>query len=314
MEVINNFSEIKVKKPLALVLGNFDGVHKGHQALINKCVYESRINGWEPSVLTFEPHPSVVLKGTSSIKFLSTLNQKKELMEKIGVKNLFLMPFNHETAAIEPENFIKKYLIDIFKAKKIYVGFNYTFGKKGKGTPHLLETEGSKWGYQVYVMDPVELDGEIVSSTVIREKYAAGRIEEVYKFLGYWPTLEGTVVSGDKRGRLLGYPTANLKLADSILLPAYGVYAALVELEGKMISAVVNIGTKPTFNSSSVTIEVHILDFHSNLYNKKLKIKLLKRIRPERCFKDGNELQKQISQDVITARSIISHHLKYLRI
>lgn len=306
MKVMKNFSQIKPEKPLALVLGNFDGVHKGHQALIKKCIQEAQDNAWEPCVLTFEPHPSLVLQDSTSIKFLSTLEQKKELMEKLGVKYLFLMPFNLEIAAIEPQDFIKKYLVDLLKVKKIYVGFNYTFGQKGQGTPQLLKTESTKWGYQVYVMEPVVLEGDIVSSTLIREKYAAGKIEEVHRFLGYWPSLKGKVVSGKQRGRLLGYPTANLSLPDSVLLPSYGVYAVLVEGEKKLIPAVANIGTKPTFKSSSITIEVHILDFHENIYDKELKIKLIKKIRPVKCYKDSTELQKQISRDVITARTILS--------
>lgn len=314
MQILHNFTELKfieLKKqqiPLAMALGNFDGVHKGHQALLKNCIEESRINSWSSAVLLWNPHPAQVLKGESQIEFLNTAEQKYQLMEALGMQYLFSLPFDAQIAALSPVEFVQKYLIDLFGVKKVFIGFNYSFGQKGKGTPELLQTLGKKKGFAVSVTEPVYVAGEVVSSSLIRQKFREGNIPAAAQLLGYDPVLEGKVVTGKHRGSGMGFPTANIEVAEEQILPSFGVYAALAEYKGMFLPAVLNIGVKPTFNGNQVTVEVHILDFSKNIYKQDLKVKLIKKIRDEQKFSSKDELKKQINVDIERARSILPKH------
>lgn len=303
MQIIDNFTtENLFSKPLAMALGNFDGVHRGHQALIKKCVQECQDYSWHSAVFTLHPHPSMMKEQNEGMKLLNTIPEKAARIEKLAVNYLLLFPFNKQTAAITPEDFIKEYLVDRFHVKKIYVGFNYSFGREGQGTPHLLKEMGKQYGFDVFILDPVVVDQEVVSSTMIRQKYREGDVHNAAKLLGYWPTLEGIVTLGDQRGKSLGFPTANLAIKESLLLPAFGVYAAWAEHNGTMYPAIVNIGIKPTFQSIQPTVEVHIFQYQENLYGQKLAVHLLNYIRAEQRFDNPQQLQKQVELDIQTVR------------
>lgn len=306
MKIITNLEDMgKITKPLALALGNFDGVHRGHQYLIGSCVAESAANNLIPGVLTFEPHPGLVL-GKKEFKLLNTGMQKYRLIEKLGAEYLFLLPFNGSFADTTPESFVTEYLVKLFRVRKVYVGFNYSFGHKGMGNPALLQSMGKTLGFAVKVIEPVVIDGEIVSSTLVRQKYCQGDLRSARKLLGYWPQIEGKVVPGSKRGRILGFPTANISVSEDILLPAEGVYAAFAEYQGRLYQGVVNIGCKPTFNDPGNSVEIHIFDFREEIYGEVLRVHLIERIRPVLKFTDGNQLKIQIEKDSQKARDILA--------
>lgn len=305
MQILNNFTEKERQQvPLAMALGNFDGVHKGHQLLLHNCVKESQINSWSSAVLLWNPHPAQILKSEQKMKFLNTPEQKYQLMEALGIRYLFLLPFNAQIAALSPVEFVQKYLVDLLGVKKVFVGFNYSFGQKGSGTPELLQTLGKERGFAVAVTEPVQVDGELVSSSLIRQKFREGDIPAAAKLLGYDPVLEGKVVTGKQRGSGMGFPTANIEVAEEHILPSFGVYAALAEYEGVFLPAVLNIGVKPTFDSNQVTVEVHILGFSKNIYKQDLKVKLIKKIRAEQKFRSKDELKRQICCDIEITRQI----------
>lgn len=306
MEIIRNLEEVKkINRPLAIALGNFDGVHKGHQQLIGRCVEESKKHGLIPCVLTFDPHPNLIL-GNKKVRLLNTSKQKFRMIEKLGAEYLFLISFDKSFADTSPESFIEDYLVKVFNVKKIYVGFNYTFGHKGLGNPALLDSMGKRYGFDVSVIEPVIINKQIVSSTLIRLKYEEGDIAAVRELLGDWPILEGEVIPGYKRGRDMGFPTANLNIPDHILLPADGVYAAFTEYMNKVYQGVVNIGAKPTFNDFRPSVEINIFDFADQIYSEALMVHLVKRIRPVKKFTDITDLKEQIHKDSQQARVILT--------
>lgn len=306
MEIIKNLDDVKkIKGNLAIALGNFDGVHKGHQYLIGNCVEESKNKGLIPCVLTFEPHPNLVL-GSKSFRLLNTLEQKLRMIEKLGVKYVFLIPFDQGFADTSPDDFVKNYLVKVFNVKKIFVGFNYSFGHKGQGNPALLEKMGKEYGFSVRVIEPVFINEQVVSSTLIRTKYKEGDIASAQELLGYWPILEGDVIPGFKRGRVMGFPTANLNVSEHILLPVDGVYAAFSEYRNVLYKGVVNIGAKPTFGDFNSSIEINIFDFEGEIYSENLRLHLVKGIRPVMKFTDSNQLKQQIQLDSEQAKIILT--------
>jgi riboflavin kinase/FMN adenylyltransferase len=310
MEIIKNLTEIKqLNIPLAMALGNFDGVHKGHQALIKKCVEESRERSWFSSVLLWEPHPADIIYEENKLKYLNTSPLKYSLMEALGIQYLFILPFDKRVAYLSPLDFVQEYLVELFKVSKVFIGFNFTFGEKGTGTPEMLKLLGSKLDFEVSISEAVIINSKTVSSSLIRETLAEGDIDEAAMLLGYYPILEGEVVSGDQRGTIMGFPTANLEVPENQVLPAYGVYACLTKYHGKLLPSIVNIGVKPTFGSDKVTVEVHIMDFDKNIYNQKLSIYLIRNIRYERKFIDAGELKAQINKDISVARQVLTQVL-----
>lgn len=312
MQVINNIYDAKnIEEPIALALGNFDGVHRGHQALIEECVSQSKCKGWIPSAMTFHPHPRQVLGHGTDLKLINTQEQKVELMQRLGLEYLFLLPFNLEIASLSPIDFVKKYLLEVFQVKKLFVGFNYTFGQGGRGTPDILHELGRGYGFEVQIIKPVTMNRNIVSSTLIRKKYTQGDIRGAAGLLGYWPVLASSVTHGYQRGRLIGFPTANLRLPPDLILPAFGVYASWAQIEDKLYPAIINIGVKPTFTQAVPSGEVHIFDFSGDLYGKYIKVHLIQWIRAERPFNNINELGKQISLDCKKARQILVRPERY---
>ncbi|MDX9871360.1 MAG: bifunctional riboflavin kinase/FAD synthetase [Clostridia bacterium] len=313
MQIIKTLAEMKqIKQPAAAAIGNFDGVHLGHQALISQCVEESRQNNWSSCVLTFSPHPLQVIAPGSGLKLLNTLEQKIRLIESLGVDYLLLLPFDTALSETLPEDFIKIYLVDLLNLTKVFVGFNFFFGKKGRGTSALLQEKGLEYGFETAVIQPILLDDEVVSSSLVREMYKSGHMEGARRLLGYWPALAGKVVEGDARGRSIGFRTANLELPGDLLLPDFGVYAAIAEIEDpdnpQPVSAwpsVVNIGVRPTFHLPRPTAEAHLLDFDGDLYQMNLRLHLIRKLRAEKRFADMQELGEQIARDIQTARAVL---------
>ncbi|MFZ5642389.1 MAG: bifunctional riboflavin kinase/FAD synthetase [Bacillota bacterium] len=308
MDIYNTWKGVKEKhKDLVVGLGNFDGVHIGHQILISGLVSEAKKIGGTPAVFTFYPHPLEVLVGKSPPR-LMTHKAKQDTFKQLGVKVLLLAPFTLEFASHTPEAFIEKILVQDLSVRSVFVGYNYTFGQGGRGNPETLIEGGRHYGFNVYVIPQVKVDGVPVSSTLVRGLLADGEVAGAAKFLGYNPFVEGVVVAGESRGRTLGFPTANLELEEGLTVPANGVYAVKVQVDGDDYLGVANIGIKPTFQGFAAlpNLEVHLLDFHSDLYGKKIKVIFTRRIREEKRFSSPGELVQQIRMDINRARAALT--------
>ncbi|MCR4440921.1 MAG: bifunctional riboflavin kinase/FAD synthetase [Peptococcaceae bacterium] len=317
MEIVRSLEEIRaIKKPRALALGNFDGVHRGHQVLIRQCVEESRRKSWVPCALTFEPHPLQVIKGNGAVKLLNTFEQKRELIASLGISYLILLTFDRKLAGTAAEDFVKNYLAGTLETVKVFVGFNFSFGRDGSGNPAFLEMMGKECGFETSVIPPVLVDNKVVSSSIIREYYSSGQLDQAAKMLGYQPFLLGMVVPGESRGRIIGYPTANIETPDYLVLPAFGVYAAWLEIlnnsvqsgVNKKYPAVVNIGRRPTFSPGKPSVEAHIPCYTGDLYHQQVKLTLLERVRPEMRFENMEKLREQIAKDIRISLQILKQH------
>lgn len=305
MKVYQGWENIGSKHQNTVVaLGNFDGVHSGHQQLISNTVSKAKEIKGTPVVFTFYPHPSVVLKPQNVPLMLLTQSAKQEMIEALGVEVMIKAQFNRELSKMTPEDFVVKILRDALRVRWVFVGYNYTFGFKGEGTPELLQSLGIKHGFNVHIIPSVLVDGKPVSSTLIRHSILEGDVKQARMLLGYYPWIEGEVIAGERRGRTLGFPTANLRIDPGIVVPANGVYSVEVKIDGSIFPGVANIGTKPTFHneSSSRNVEVHLLDFDRDLYGKTIKIFFTNRLREEKRFSSIEELVRQIELDIVHAR------------
>ena len=288
-------------------LGVFDGVHRGHQKLIKSTVDKAKIEKGISIVITFEPHPDKVIMPENNIFLLTSLKEKINLIENLQVDTLLILKFTKEISRMSPEDFVSKILVHSLKITEVFVGFNYKFGFQGRGDAESLRNYGKIYNFKTNIIPPEIIDQTIVSSTKIKEYISQGEIEKATKFLGHRLRLSGKVVPGKGRGRgLLHFPTANIEVPAEKIVPANGVYLVELTLEDKKYYGLMNIGIRPTFQEQSRTIEIHILEFNQNIYDKKLNIEILEKIRGEKCFGHPDLLKKQIEEDISLARKIIS--------
>lgn len=297
---INNIEDLP---ELSMALGFFDGVHKGHRKVINTAKKIAEQNGWKSAVMTFDPHPSVVLgKKNTSIQYITPLKDKIDLMEELGVDYLFIVRFTSAFASLIPEQFVDDYLAEL-NVKHVVAGFDYSYGKFGKGTMETLPTH-ARGRFDVTVVDKLEDSQEKISSTAIRKLLSEGSMIEAKKLIGRFYTTKGTVIHGEKRGRTIGFPTANIQLHNDYIIPKTGVYAVQLLVAGSWHEGVCNVGFKPTFkdpSKSDLSIEVHILNFDQSIYGEEIELKWHIRIRDEQKFNGIDELKAQIAKDKITA-------------
>ncbi|HXN30907.1 MAG TPA: bifunctional riboflavin kinase/FAD synthetase [Polyangiaceae bacterium] len=296
----------------ALVIGNFDGVHRGHQAVLRQVVAEARARGLAASVLTFDPHPAVVV-GTGAPPLLATMDRRVELMGALGVERAYVRRFDAPFATWTAERFVRDLVADALRARVVVVGHNFRFGAKRAGDLSLLRELGAELGFEARV-HPVARDGRgPFSSTRAREAIAAGELDEACRVLGRPHELSGPVVHGDERGRMLGFPTANLDPVPE-MLPPHGVYAVTVDdldEQGEarqLAKGVTNVGLRPTVaaaGGAKRTIETFLLDFAGDLYGRRLRLHLVARLRDEQKFGSLDELKAQIARDVVAARSVL---------
>ena len=306
LQIIDDLNAIEkpLKNPV-LTIGNFDGVHRGHLALFEKVKERARAIGGQSAVMTFEPHPIRVMKPGNGPLLITPTRQKLELIGKAGIDVLFCIPFTREFAAVSAEDFVKDILVGRIGIKEIVVGYDYAFGRNREGNIPLLREMGEKLGFLVHLVGPIHIDQTPVSSTSIRRLVQEGKLSEAKTLLGRDYQVEGTVVKGHQRGgRLLGFPTANLKPEDE-LLPKTGVYAVTVMIDEKTYQGVTNVGYNPTFHDKALSVETHVLDYSGDLVGKKIRINFLSRLRGERSFQDIRELSEQIAKDIEDARTVL---------
>ncbi|MCF8062135.1 MAG: bifunctional riboflavin kinase/FAD synthetase [Deltaproteobacteria bacterium] len=308
MQIIRdlNHSELPLNNPV-LTIGNFDGVHEGHKALFRKVRERAGALNGQSVVMTFEPHPIRVMKPGNGPPMITPTRQKLELIGRAGIDVVFSLPFTREFAAVTAEDFVKRILIERIGIREIVVGYDYSFGAGRKGDIALLKRLGEELGFEVHVVEPITIDGMLVSSTSIRDLVRAGDLDKAGRLLGRNYQICGTVITGHGRGgRLLGVPTANLEPVDE-LVPREGVYAVLVRENGRTHHGVTNIGNNPTFGDREVSVETHLLDFSGDLVGKTIRIDFLERLRDEKAFESFEELSEQIARDIQQARGIFEN-------
>jgi len=288
-----------------VVLGNFDGLHKGHQRLIGLGRAIADAHKEELAVFTF--HPQIQEQFDTSFCYLLTEEQKLAHFRQLQVDVVETVPFEDCIAHLSPEAFVRQILVERMRARHVVVGFNYSFGYKGAGDSALLQQLGSDFGIEVTVMEPCYVEDEVVSSTMIRKYLRAGQVERANQMLGYTYSLEGPVVRGNQIGRTIGFPTANIEPEKKILLPANGVYATLTYVDGKAYIGILNIGMRPTIEHSvGLNIEVNLLDFSADIYGQKIRSELCYFLRPEKKFDGLAGLQCQLQQDTARARRLFA--------
>jgi riboflavin kinase/FMN adenylyltransferase len=309
MRIIRGLKNITERFPKpVLTLGNFDGVHLGHQAIFRKVVERARMIGGTSMAFTFEPHPLKVLAPERSPKLLNTFHGKMKLLAASGIDVVICANFTRAFAEQHPEDFARTVLHDQLGVQEVYVGYDYAFGKGREGSIESLKKMGSACGFAVSVVEAIQAGGLIVSSSVIRELISNGNVEEAGKLLGRHYVLEGDVVHGAHRGRTLGFPTANLHTANE-LLPAYGVYAVRASVDDQRpLNGVASIGVRPTFDAGAVSIEVFLFDFEGDLYSRHIEVSFVKRLRGEQKFPDVDALVAQVRRDIEEAKKVLRPH------
>ncbi|MEW6570243.1 MAG: bifunctional riboflavin kinase/FAD synthetase [Nitrospirota bacterium] len=307
MQIIRGIEALYSPYPnTVLTIGNFDGIHLGHQKIFSMVKKRSEeINGTS-MVMTFDPHPVKVLAPEKEIKLLTTFEEKAKIIESMGIDVLLCVVFDREFSNMLPDDFIHEILVRKIDAKEIIVGSDYAFGKNKRGTVELLRRWGTKYGFQVRIVRPVKVHGDIVSSSRVRSFLIKGAVSDVSNLLGRAYSIEGRVVRGKGRGRaLLNIPTANITTPVEIA-PKEGVYAVRVDINGRIYEGVANIGRNPTFGNPDTSYEVHLLDFSENILGEKIRIFFIDRIRGEKLFPDALSLEKQIRGDIKEAEEILS--------
>ncbi len=290
-----------------LALGNFDGLHRGHQKIIERVRRSASDRGGVGVVLTFDPHPPRVVRPDKAPPLLMTMPQKLAAIARAGAHGVAVVRFTPELSRYSPETFVRAVLVDWLRVAEVWVGADFLFGHERAGTFSVLRGLGGQYGFRTEKIDPVRYKEFVVSSTRIRRLVSEGRVDEAGALLGHHFAIDGVVVAGAKRGRELGFPTANLS-TDNELVPPSGVYATTAELEGTCWPAITNIGVRPTFESAgAVTIETHVLGFDADVYGARLSLSFIQRLRDERRFADVDALREQIQTDVRRAQRLFDN-------
>ncbi|MCG6169168.1 bifunctional riboflavin kinase/FAD synthetase [Leptospira sp. FAT2] len=294
-----------IHSPCVVTLGNFDGIHLGHQALLDRVLQVSKQTGLSSCVVTYDPNPAIVLGKNPEMKSLMTLADKEEWIRRQGIDYLVVLPFNKELAEMSAESFLEEILLKQLKAKNIIIGFNHCFGKGRRGNYELLQEYSDKLKYSVEKVDPVFLEDVKLSSSYVRMLVSEGNVKEAARCLNRSYSVSGKVVGGHKRGRQIGFPTANVQFNPDILLPGIGVYAGFTTVEGITYPSMINVGHNPTFGQNAVTLESNIFDFQKEIYDQIIRITFTERIRSEVKFSGVESLIAQLKQDEISARKIL---------
>ncbi len=306
MEILRSIPELKgLRGPVFLAIGVFDGVHRGHQAVISTSANHAQVAGGRPVVVTFDPHPEKVLRPQAAPHLLSATQHKIALIRALGVEHLLVITFDKQFAATEPENFIGELVAHAKPLREICVGHEWSFGKNRRGNLDLLKKLGSQFNFDVVGIPPVKINDVVVSSTAIRHAVEKGDLAKAAEMLGREYTILGTVTHGDNLGKKIGFPTANLS-AHSEQFPPNGVYAAEAWIDGELHRGVINLGVRPTVSGgkSERVLEIHLFDFKRDIYGHDVEVRFLKFLRPEEKFENLDALVQQIRRDVQQAREV----------
>ena len=296
----------KVNKGTVVTIGTFDGVHVGHQKIIHRLRENAIANDWESVVLTFFPHPRMVLQKDTEIKLINTIDERGRLFEDLGLDHLVIHPFTKEFSRMHAEDFVENILVNALNVKKVIIGYDHRFGRNRNANIEDLIRFGEQFGFEVEEISKQELEDVAISSTKIRNALLDGDIQRANRYLGRPIMLHGTVVSGKRIGQTIGYPTANLAVAEAYkLIPAQGVYVVQCKIDEQLVFGMMNIGTNPTVGGSIQTIETYFFDFDADLYDQSLTIEVLARIREERHFDSVEALVNAMKEDEIFSRSFI---------
>lgn len=306
MKVLSAIDDLAGDFPNPVIaVGNFDGVHRGHYSIFMLALQRAAELKRKFVIVTFEPHPQLVIAQHKPFSLITSLDEKLDLISNSNVDAVLVMPFDDELAKTEPEDFIRQVYVEQMGIREIVVGGSHAFGYRGTGNTKLLLAAGQNYGFGVHIAEPCYVGVEIVNSSRIRALLVEGRIPEARNMLGHDYRLRGVVGSGAGRGRLLGFPTANISFPEApILLPKRGVYFVSVQIGKNTLSGVMNIGCRPTFDGTFETCEIHLLDFDSDLYGKELVVTVVDRLRDEIKFPSVTSLKTQINKDVQLARAL----------
>ncbi len=296
MIIIKSINDIDNIYKSVVTIGNFDGVHKGHQVLINEAVQFANKRNLKSVVFTFDNHPANYFE-KKHVKNIITNNEKINRIKSLGVDILVIIPFDSYMTKISPIEFIKGVLIDKLGARKIIVGHDFTFARRKEGNTKLLKEMSSKYGFELEIVNPIKVNDIRVSSTYIRQLVAEGSVDKVNKYLGYHCEIKGNVIKGKQLGRTIGFPTANIEINDDLLIPNNGIYVTKVYVHNDVYYGATNIGYNPTVNGDKLSIETNILEFEKDIYGQIIKIEFLERIRDEKKFNSLEELKAQLKKD-----------------
>ncbi|TDD99600.1 bifunctional riboflavin kinase/FAD synthetase [Flavobacterium cellulosilyticum] len=298
MKIFNSISDFSSPKKTILTLGTFDGVHIGHKKILEKLTQNTEAGKYESLVLTFFPHPRMVLDGQSEVKLLNTISEKKELLEKLGIQNLVIHPFDESFSRLSAQEFVKTVLVDQFHIQKIIIGHDHRFGKDRSANIDDLITFGKQYDFEVEQISVQEINDISISSTKIRKALLEGKMALANKYLGYNYFLTGTVFKGKQLGRTIGFPTANLKIEENYkLIPQKGAYIVKSIIKEKTVFGMMNIGFNPTVSGNNLSIEINYFDFNGDLYDQKVAVSILEYLRPEQKFESVALLKEQLEED-----------------
>lgn len=309
MRVYTELDSFQAKKPV-VTIGVFDGVHKGHKAIISHLITKAKEIGGESVVVTLWPHPRIVLKkDIENLRLLNCLEEKKWLLEKHRIDHLVILPFNEELSRLTACDFIRDILVGRIGVEYLLIGYDHHFGKGGKGNFRDVEACSAKYNFLVERFEAKSEEGTEISSTVIRDALLEGNLKKASQYLGYSYFIMGRVIGGHRIGQKIGFPTANIEPHDPYkLIPKDGVYAIKARVDGKTLKGMLNIGYRPTVGGqkSKKSIEAHIFDFHEDIYNKEITIHMIQRIRGEKKFNNVDELVEQLQEDKKSSLQILS--------
>ncbi|HMI07410.1 MAG TPA: bifunctional riboflavin kinase/FAD synthetase [Flavobacterium sp.] len=312
MQIYHSIKDFRTNsdKKTIVTLGTFDGVHIGHKKIIEKLIQSASDSGCESLILTFFPHPRMVLQEKSEIRLLNTIDEKIGLLENTGLDSLIIHPFDEAFSRLTAEEFVAEILVGQFNIQKIIIGHDHRFGRNRTADINDLIGFGETYGFEVEQISAQEIDAVSVSSTKIRNALLEGNIALANEYLGYEYPLTGTVTKGRQLGRTIGFPTANIKIAEDYkLIPKIGVYIVKSVLGDETVFGMMNIGMKPTVGGSSLTIEVHFFDFDADLYGTEIQVSILEYIRDEQKFDSVEMLKNQLSKDLTASKDYLGRHL-----
>ena len=288
-----------------LALGNFDGLHRGHLKIIERVRRGAAEHGGTPMAMTFDPHPPRVVRPDKAPPLLMTKAQRLDALHAAGIRCVAVVRFTHDLSMWDPETFVRTVLVEWLRVSEVWVGANFLFGHGRSGNFSVMRTLGQRFGFRADKIDPVRYKDFVVSSTRIRRLIAEARVDEAGALLGHPYYIDGTVVEGRRRGRELGFPTANLH-TENELLPPFGVYATTATIDGAVHAGITNIGVRPTFGETAVTVETHLLRFAGDVYGKRVRLGFVQRLRDERRFEDVDALRAQVEADCMRADRLFS--------